>query len=149
MCVEFSGHDLHKPYGKHGQWAQGRGGRTREDMKRPQFRSPWHGITLILLSGTRFLQQILLPILLWGPSIGQAGNAYIPEDDLEFLILLPVPLEFWDYRYMAQCLTLLEPRERIQGFMHARQPTDIHGQPNRPCLLQLDSCSWHCACLAM
>lgn len=83
------------------------------------------------------------------PSFSEAGHAYIPEDDLEFFILLPVPLEIWDCRYMAQCLTLLEPRERIQGFMHTEQTTDIHDQPNRPCLLQLDSCSWHCACLAM
>lgn len=83
------------------------------------------------------------------PSFSEVGHAYLPEDDLEFWSLLPIHLEFWDYRYMAQCPPLLEPRERIQGFMHTSQATDIHGQPNRLCLSQMDSCSWHYACLAM
>lgn len=32
------------------------------------------------------------------------SGIYVPKDDLELLIFLPLPPEFWDYRHASLCL---------------------------------------------
>lgn len=48
-------------------------------------------------------------------------NSLVTEDDLDFLMPLPLPPERWDYRYVPPSLVLCGSGDGSQGLWCARQ----------------------------
>lgn len=49
------------------------------------------------------------------------ASVYAAEEDPEFLILLPAPPKFWDYKQEQTCLVLCNSGDWTQDSLHARQ----------------------------
>lgn len=54
-------------------------------------------------------------------STGCPGKLCVVEGDLEFMVLLPPPPQYWDYEYKPPFHFLCGSVDQTQGFMHVRQ----------------------------